>query len=233
MAKQVLAVLRGEPAMYAVNSPFIGAETFKVHRAVPAGGDAGSLPGHPAGNGPARSVEIEYLGELADLDVTPLKASVIRGLLAPVSEENVTLVNANMIAEQRGLRIAERKGGYEGIYKDLIRVHLTTSSRQDDRLRTVAHDGPHIVEINDFWVDVSPGEGYLLLCENLDTPGMVGRIGTLPGRPGHQHQLHARRPREGPRPGAHGHGPGRRAAGFAAGPDRRIPNIFSARTAKL
>ncbi len=47
---------------------------------------------------------------------------MIRGLLAPVSEENVTLVNANLIAEQRGLKITERKGYYDGIYKDLIRV---------------------------------------------------------------------------------------------------------------
>ena len=46
---------------------------------------------------------------------------------------------------------------------------------------TAAHDGPHIVEINDFWVDVSPGEGYLFLCENKDSPGMIGRIGTLLG----------------------------------------------------
>jgi len=45
----------------------------------------------------------------------------------------------------------------------------------------VAHDGPHIVEINDFWVDVSPGQGTLLLCENVDRPGMIGRIGTFLG----------------------------------------------------
>ncbi len=45
----------------------------------------------------------------------------------------------------------------------------------------MAHDGPHIVEINDFWVDVSPGEGYLLFAENVDRPGMIGRIGTFLG----------------------------------------------------
>jgi D-3-phosphoglycerate dehydrogenase len=181
VAKQVLAVLRGEPAMYAVNSPFIAAETFKVLAPyLQASTQAASLATQLA-TGQMKTVEIEYLGELADYDVTPLKASVIRGLLAPVTEENVTLVNANMIAEQRGLRISERKGFYEGIYSSLIRVTVTTSTGKTTVSSTVAHDGPHIVEINDFWVDASPGEGYLLLCENEDTPGMIGKIGTFLG----------------------------------------------------
>ncbi len=182
VAKQVLAVLRGQPAMYAVNSPFMSSETYKVLAPyLEASVQTASLATQLA-TGQLQGVEIEYLGELADYDVAPLKASVIRGLLAPVSEENVTLVNANLIAEQRGLRISERKGYYEGIYSNLIRVNLTTSTGRTSVSGTVAHDGPHIVEINDFWVDVSPGEGYLLLCENVDRPGMIGRIGTFLGQ---------------------------------------------------
>jgi D-3-phosphoglycerate dehydrogenase len=181
VAEQVIAVLHGEPAPYAVNLPSIGAETFKVIAPyLQAATQAASLATQLS-TGQFSSVEIEYLGELADLDLSPLKASVIKGLLAPISEEHVTLVNAALIAEQRGLRITERLGRYNGIYKDLIRVHLSTSGGRTSVSATVAHDGPHIVEINDFWVDVSPGEGYLLLCENEDRPGAVGRIGTFLG----------------------------------------------------
>ena len=53
---------------------------------------------------------------------------MIRGLLQPVSEENVTLVNASLIAEQRGMKISERSGSYDGIYKDLIRVNLSRAA---------------------------------------------------------------------------------------------------------
>ena len=181
VAHQVLAVLRGEPAIYAVNLPAIGAETFKVISPyLQAASQAASLATQLS-TGQFESVEIEYLGEIADLDLTPLKASVIKGLLAPISEENVTLVNANIVAEQRGLRISERKGNYDGIYKDLLRVHLMTSGGRTSVSATVAHDGPHIVEINDFWVDVSPGGSHLLLCENVDRPGMIGRLGTFLG----------------------------------------------------
>jgi D-3-phosphoglycerate dehydrogenase len=180
-ARQVLAVLRGEPALYAVNLPFIGLEAFKVIAPfLQAATQAGSLATQLS-SGQVKGVEIEYLGELAEMDVTPLKAAVIRGLLATRSDENVTLVNASIIAEQRGLKIVERKGNYEGIYNNLIRVHLASSEGTTTVSTTVAHDGPHIVEINDFWVDVSPGEGYLLIAENLDRPGMIGRIGTFLG----------------------------------------------------
>jgi D-3-phosphoglycerate dehydrogenase len=182
VAEQVLAVLRGEQAPYAVNLPAVAAETFKIIGPyLKAATQAASLATQLS-TGQFTAVEIEYLGDLADLDSAPLKASVVKGLLAPISEENVTLVNAGLIAEQRGLRITERKGRYDGIYKDLLRVHLVTSSGRTSVSATVAHDGPHLVEINDFWVDVSTAEeGYLLICENTDRPGMIGSIGTFLG----------------------------------------------------
>jgi len=181
VAEQLLAVLRGEPAIYAVNSPFIPAETFKVVAPfLQAATQAGSLAVQLS-SGQIESVEIEYQGEIAGHDTKPLRSAVIRGLLAPISEENVTLVNAGLIAEQRGLKIVERTGDHEGIYKDLIGVRLNTTAGKTSVSATVAHDGPHLVEINDFWVDVSPGEGYLLFCENVDRPGMIGRIGTFLG----------------------------------------------------
>jgi D-3-phosphoglycerate dehydrogenase / 2-oxoglutarate reductase len=177
VAEQLLTALRGEPVIYAVNSPFIAAETFKVIAPfLQAATQAGSLATQLA-TGQFESIEIEYQGEIADHDTSPIKSAVIRGLLSPVSEENVTLVNANLVAEQRGLTVVEKKSQAEGIYKDLISVHLHTSTGETSVSATVAHDGPHIVEVNDFWVDVSPGLGHLMFAENLDKPGMIGRIG--------------------------------------------------------
>jgi D-3-phosphoglycerate dehydrogenase len=130
--------------------------------------------------GQLREVEIDYLGDIADYDVTPLKAAVIKGLLAPVSEENVTVVNANLIAERRGLRIMERKGPSEE-YANLLSVHVHTDRGETTVAGTVFHDGTHIERVDDFWVDIPPGDGYLLLCENVDRPGMIGAVGTLLG----------------------------------------------------
>jgi D-3-phosphoglycerate dehydrogenase / 2-oxoglutarate reductase len=182
VAEQILTVLRGEPAQYAVNAPMIALETMTVIAPyIPVAEKVASLATQLAA-GQLGQIEIEYLGEIANHDTTALKAAAIKGLVEPITEENVTIVNANLIAESRGMRIIERKGPAEDVYANLVRVHIHTSGGDTDVTGTVAHDGPHIVAINDFWVDIPPGEGWLLICENQDRPGMIGAVGTFLGQ---------------------------------------------------
>lgn len=183
VAQQILAVLRGEPAQYAVNAPMLPLETMGVIAPyIPVAERTASLAIQLA-KGQLGSIEIEYLGEIANHDTTALKAAVIKGLLGPVSEENVTIVNANLIAEQRGMRIVERKGPGEKVFANLVRVHLHTSAGEFDITGTSGHHGPLIVAINDFWeVDFPATDGWLLLCENEDRPGTIGALGTLLGK---------------------------------------------------
>ena len=234
VAEQILAILRGEPALYAVNAPMIAAETMTVIAPyLPVAEKAASLASQLA-VGQMGNLEIEYMGEIANHDTTPLKAAVIKGLLHAVTEENVTIVNANMIAEHRGLNIVERKVPMaEDVYANLIRVHIHSSTGDTDVTATIAHDGPHIVQINDFWVDIPPGDGWLLLCENQDRPGMIGAVGTLLG----QHDINISFMRVG-RTAVRGR------ALMAVGVDdepsdevinglKSIPNILSARVARF
>ncbi len=179
VADQIAAVFRGEPPAYSVNAPLLAPETMAiigpyVNVAVMTASLATQLSA-----GQLSTVEVEYLGEIADYDVTPLKAAIIKGLLEPVSEENVTIVNANLVAEHRGLRISERKGAYEGIFSNLVQVRAATNDGVTTVSGTMGHDGPHIVQINEFWVDVAPGAGHLLICENVDRPGMIGTVGMI------------------------------------------------------
>ena len=180
VAEQVLAVLRGEPARYAVNAPLISPETMEFLRPFFDAAERTASLATQLCEGQLRAVEIEYLGEIANYDVTPLKAAVIKGLLAPISEEHVTIVNANLVAEERGLRISERKAPSED-YANLLSVKLDTDQGVTTVAGTVFHDGTHIERVNDFWVDIPPGDGYLLICENVDRPGMVGVVGTFLG----------------------------------------------------
>ena len=191
VAEQIIAIFRGEAPLYSVNAPLVPAETMAVigpylEVAIKVASLVTQLS-----EGQLSSVDVEYLGEIADYDVTPLKAAVIKGLLEPVSEENVTIVNANLVAEHRGLRINESKGSYEGIYTNLIRVQAATSAGKMIVAGTAGHDGAHIVQIKEYWVDVSPGDGYLLICENVDRPGMIGSVGTIMGK--HKINIHSMR----------------------------------------
>ena len=181
VAEQVLAVLRGEPARYAVNAPLILPETYLVLAPyLTVAHKAGSLAVQLC-EGQMGELEIDYSGEIASHDVTPLKAAVVRGLLAPISEEQVSLVNADIIAQRRGLRITEKRSPSHEIYANLVSVRVRASGGETAVSATLAHDGPHIVLINDFWVDVPPSEGYLLICENEDRPGMIGALGMALG----------------------------------------------------
>lgn len=181
VAEQVVAVLKGEPAQYAVNAPLISPETYAyLAPYVPVAAKTGSLAVQLC-EGQMGQVEVDYSGEITQHDLTPLKAAIVGGLLAPISEEHVNVVNVDIVSQRRGMEITEVRSPSHEIYSSLITVRLTTSGGETKVSGTLAHDGPHIVSIDDFWVDVPPGDGYLLVCENRDRPGMIGAVGTLLG----------------------------------------------------
>jgi len=91
VVEQIIGVLRGEPAPYAVNAPLVAAETMAVLGPYLEVAEKTASLATQLCEGQLNRVDIEYLGEIANHDVTPLKAAVIKGLLAPVSEEPVTI----------------------------------------------------------------------------------------------------------------------------------------------
>jgi D-3-phosphoglycerate dehydrogenase len=183
VAEQIAAVLRGEHALYAVNAPLVPPETLSlIAPFMPVGELVGSLATQLS-EGQLRAVEIEYNGDLALHDTTTLRAAVIRGLLKPVAEGNVTVVNAALMAEQRGLHIVERKDpeGADGAV-NLVTVRVRTTAGETVVSGTSEHGRPHIVELNGLRVDLTPTAGFLLLCDNTDRPGMIGAVGTKMGQ---------------------------------------------------
>ena len=103
IADQVLDVLAGKPARYAVNAPMLAPETLEVLGPFMPVAEMLGVVATQLVTGQLTTIEIDYYGEIAEHDVTPLKASVIRGLLRPISEQNVNLVNATRIAESAWL----------------------------------------------------------------------------------------------------------------------------------
>jgi D-3-phosphoglycerate dehydrogenase len=182
VAEQIIAVLKGEPARYAINAPLISPETYSyLAPYIPVAFKTGSLAVQLC-QGQMEELQIDYSGEITQHDLTPLKAAIVGGLLASISEEHVNVVNVDIIAARRGMRILEKRSPSHELYANLITVSITTTDGETKVSGTLAFDGPHIVLIDGFWVDVPPGEGYLLACENRDRPGMIGAVGTLLGQ---------------------------------------------------
>lgn len=127
-------------------------------------------------------VEVSCRGELASKDVRIIAASVVTGLLRPISEEStVNYINALSLAKARGIEIVSSTSEDAGAYKNLIRVTMHTDGISTSVAGSLMPDkGPRLVEIDGNMVDIVP-EGGLLLISHMDRPGMIGKVGTVLG----------------------------------------------------
>ncbi len=180
-AEQVLAVLSGHPARNTVNAPVLPPEVHQLLAPyIPVGTLLGKLLSHLA-EGQFVGVTINYQGEIAGYDTSILQAAVLEGLLS-VSSEQVNLINAPLLAKRRGLDITEQKNTAAQEYSSLITATLTTTGDSITLSGTSLREEPHIVKVNDYWLDVVPTAPYLLFVDNADHPGSIGAVGTVAGR---------------------------------------------------
>ena len=181
-AEQVLMVLRGEPARNTVNAPFLLPEVHAIVAPyIPVASLVGKLLTSLA-EGQFMGVTIGYEGEIAQHDTAMLKAAALAGLLAPVSSEQVNLINAPSLAQKRGLKVTEQKNEVPQEYANLITITLTTATGGITLAGTSMRNEVHIVKVNDFWLDIAPSVPYLLFVDNDDQPGSIGAVGTIAGR---------------------------------------------------
>ncbi len=181
VALQVLDVLNDRPARYAVNAPIIPPRDLEyLIPYIELAERMGRFLKQLSAQG-LNSVEIVVHGSLAQFDPAYISAAVIKGLLADVAEVRVNLVNAKLVAERRGLNLVEiRKQQTEGPYEGALTLSSRSDSQQWTISGTVVQGEPHIVSINDLWVDIVAA-GHLLLTGHQDRPGIIGRIGTALG----------------------------------------------------
>lgn len=103
-------------------------------------------------------------------------------MLEGVTEERVSLVNAHLVAQQRGLHVNEYKQpSTEDTQAPLVSVKLQATGGTTVVAGTQMRGEPHILQIDGYWLDIVPSSNYLLLVENTDRPGVIGRVGTMLG----------------------------------------------------
>lgn len=181
VAEQIVDVFKGLPPKYAVNAPFIPPEMMAVlspfmNVAFKIGKLASQL-----GEGQINALKIKYEGELTRYDTNAVKAALLGGLLENVSEEKVNMVNANLIAGKRGLSVMEQKDVTCQNYASLITAEVTTSTTTTAISGTVLRDEPHIVRVNNYWIDFVPTTGPFVFIDHKDRPGLIGSVGNITG----------------------------------------------------
>ncbi|XP_050209878.1 D-3-phosphoglycerate dehydrogenase 1, chloroplastic-like isoform X2 [Mercurialis annua] len=197
IAEAVVGALQGELAATAVNAPMVPAEVLtELKPYVMLGEKLGRLAVQlVTGGSGVKSVKVTYGSTRApdDLDTRLLRAMIIKGLIEPISSIFVNLVNADFTAKQRGLRIAEERVTLDGSPEtplNFIQVQIANveskfasamSESGEIKVEGRVKDGvPHLTKVGSFEVDVSL-EGSIILCRQVDQPGMIGRVGSVLG----------------------------------------------------
>ncbi len=181
VAAQVLEVLAGRSARYAVNAPLLTPETARaIAPYLPLAEILGRFFAQFSRGG-VRTLTLEIAGDLAEHDASPLIAAMLRGLLETTTTERVNLVNAGALAKARGITVVERKTPDAGAYA----ARLTLSAEDGDGRQlavsgTVAGGEPRITGLGDYRLDMEPAD-VMLITRHTDKPGMVGRIGAMLG----------------------------------------------------
>lgn len=127
---------------------------------------------------PVVSIKVCAQGDIAEY-VESLSTFVTVGALADKTGDTINYVNADFIAEQKGIKIETATKPSSTTFNNLISVKLTTDKRVVDISATIFEESvQRIVEVNGFDLDIEP-KGNLILFKNTDVPGVIGKVGTL------------------------------------------------------
>jgi D-3-phosphoglycerate dehydrogenase len=172
------ALLTGDVAG-AVNVPGVSAEAIRRLRPLlEVTRRLGRLATTLAG-GPVRAIEVAYGG--SDLDAPrPTELAAVEGALAAMGVGPVSLVNAQPLAQERGVTVARRVGAPLAGFETTVGVKVQAGDRTVMVIGALVGDRGRIVRIDGFTVDV-PAEGHLIVLRNRDVPGVIGRVGTVLG----------------------------------------------------
>ena len=181
IAQQIVDYLMLGEARNAVNIPMVSPDILPFLRPyLRLGEKLGSFLGQIS-NYAIDEVLIEYHGEVIEYGTKPITIAVLKGLLTPFVGETVNFVNAQVMAKERGMRLTESTSTEAEDFASLIAI--TTRSKMEQHYIAGTLFGRkelRIVKLNDFFIEAIP-EGYILLVNNYDRPGVIGNIGTALG----------------------------------------------------
>jgi D-3-phosphoglycerate dehydrogenase len=122
-------------------------------------------------------VLIEYHGELVNYGTRPVMISILKGLLTPFVGETVNYVNAPVMAKERGIKITESTSATHEDFANLLAITVRSKMEQNTIAGTLfGRKELRIVKLNDFLIEAIP-DGYILLVNNYDKPGVIGNLG--------------------------------------------------------
>ncbi|ONF96165.1 phosphoglycerate dehydrogenase [Sphingomonas jeddahensis] len=183
VAEQMADYLVSGGVTNALNMPSLTAEEApKLKPYMGLAEKLGSLVGQLA-HGAIDRVSVHMEGAAAELNPKPLTSAVLKGFLG-TQTDTVNMVNAPVLARERGMEVREIRTEREGDYHTLLRVSVRTADGERSVVGTLFGDSaPRLVELFGIKVEADL-TGAMLYVVNEDAPGFIGRLGTTLGEAG-------------------------------------------------
>lgn len=182
VAEQMADYLVKGAVTNALNIPSLSAEdAAKLKPYITLADQLGSFAGQLTETG-LKSIEIAFEGKVASLNTKPLVAVALKGLLSPLID-SVNMVNAPVVAKERGIDVKTTTNEKASDYQTLIRVTVTTDKRTRTVAGTLFGENSRIVEVNGVKLEAALG-ARMLYVNNDDKAGFIGALGSLLGKAG-------------------------------------------------
>jgi D-3-phosphoglycerate dehydrogenase len=180
VAEQISDYLLTGAITNALNMPSITAsEATKVRPWISLAEKLGSFVGQVTDTS-IQGVAILYEGVAAELNQRALTQAIIAGMLKPTLS-GVNMVNAPVVAKERGIKISETRQSQQGAYEGYIKVTVDLGGTTRRVAGTVFSNGqPRLIQIKDIDLDAQFAPNMLYIV-NEDKPGFIGKLGTILG----------------------------------------------------
>ncbi|MCF6302544.1 MAG: phosphoglycerate dehydrogenase [Devosiaceae bacterium] len=180
VAEQLSAYLNDGEITNALNFPSISAEEApRLTPFIKLAEMLGSFAGQLTQTG-ITGVKIEYEGDVAQMNVKPMSAAALTGLLRPLLGE-VNMVSAPALARERGIVVEVTTREQQGAYENYIRITIQSETQERSVAGTIFADGePRLIQVKGINMDAALSQDMLYIT-NEDKPGFIGRLGTLLG----------------------------------------------------
>jgi D-3-phosphoglycerate dehydrogenase len=185
VAEQVVAALEGGLVTNAVNIPTVRPEDLDVlGPLIPLAAKLGRLAMELAA-GSVERIELAYFGTLAGYDTRLLTVAALNGVFQGRGNGPVNYVNAPLLAAERGIEVAEQRGGASRDFTNLIRVTVRSEGGEVRVGGTTigGQDRHWLVNALGFQLEIELAP-LMVFFRYDDVPGVIGRVGTFFGEAG-------------------------------------------------
>lgn len=182
VAKDVIRALKGEMVKNPVNMVHIRPEEYsEIRPYVDLAEKMGALYTQLR-NGRISEMEMIYTGKIEKMDVKMITTAGIKGILSNILQTPANLVNAPLLARERGIKIIEKKINQGQDAPGMVTMKITTDKGVGSVTgQVLAGSDERIIAIDEYKIDLIP-KGNILLTFHRDRPGIVGKVGTLLGK---------------------------------------------------